>query len=162
MFGPHGKWDDERESLLVDINQIKILYSSGYNIETELTFKPKQEIDNYIAFLAEDQKIELHFEDGQLKNILYFHDPVKRDKIYLSINFYEKIITRLFERDEYTGEWLFEVDCCQDNNGRFADAEDWLEKYWNILCSDIEPYRQKLKDILHFDILDENFWDDMT
>lgn len=158
LFGPTGKWDEHREALLIDIDLVKITDIGYDEIEAELSFKPDRYIADYIAFLADDGKFELHFSCGKLTDILYFHNPEERDKLYLSLTPYEHIITHWFKSDVYTGKWCVSIDFCQDEDGDYIDAEEWFEKYRKIFYSDLDPYRKKLIDFFGFDLFKEGFW----
>lgn len=91
LFGPTGRWDEYRDALLVDINQLKIIHTNGYKIQSKLTFELDKCDDNYIAFLSDHGKFEFYFAAGKLRNIFYFYNSKKRDKISLHIRLFRKI-----------------------------------------------------------------------
>ena len=157
LFGPTGKWDEYRNALLVDIDQVKIIHTKGYKIQSELTFEPDRDVDDYIAFLSDDGKFEFYFSAGKLMYIFYFYNSKKRDKIGLSITPYD-YVGRKWLKSYQHNEWKPDMVSCSDNEGNSMDEDDWFETYGKIFYSDLEPYRKNLIDFFGFDLFKEGFW----
>lgn len=159
LFGSTGKWDEYRNALLVDIDQVKIIHTKGYKIQSELTFESDRDVDDYIAFLSDDGKFEFWFSKGKLTRIFYFYNSNKRDKLSLDIfpYNYDEVCKRWLKSYQQN-EWEPYMVLCTDNGGDDIDEEEWFETYGKIFYSDLEPYRKKLIDFFGFDLFKEGFW----
>lgn len=142
-------WDLYEDNTL-DLDDIKILYSKGYNIEAEVI--PSDDADSP----GMSSCISIDFMMGRFSGIDYRH-PNSQVALLCGIN--PEVKFHWFRTDEETGR-MIHTHGCYDNRGQAISDEEWWRKYGDMFYNDVEPYRQRLKDFFGFDIIEDKYWEE--
>lgn len=132
----------------VDLDQIKVIFADGYNIEAE--YEPGEDGINI------DSCLSIDFTNGKLFGIDYMHP---HSQVALCAGFTPEVITHLFKPNEYTGK-ILHTHNCYDNSGRVISDDEWWKKYGKMFYEDVEPLKAKLTEFFGFDIIDDKYWEE--
>lgn len=133
----------------VDLDQIKVIYADGYNIEAELD-------PNGVVETNKRACVCVDFEKAKLYSIDYNHP---NSNVALSVSFLPEVKSHLFRPDEYTGRFLH-VTLCTDASGEYIFDDEWWKKYGKMFYEDVEPLKAKLTEFFGFDIIEDKYWEE--